>query len=211
MNIEYHKIDTPFNRDVNGTKKLIEGDFRNNTVKYLQNCEWIFTEKVDGTNIRVYWDGHKVSFAGRTDRAQLPANLVTRLNELFSSNEAEEMFEQMFGEKEVILYGEGYGAGIQTGGCYRPNQDFILFDVCVNGSFLARTNVEQIAKAFSIDAVPVVLKGTIQQAVDLIKTKPKSLIGECIMEGVVGVPAYPIYDSSRRRIITKIKVCDFIC
>ena len=31
--IEYLKIETPFERDVNGTKKLIEGKFRNETVE----------------------------------------------------------------------------------------------------------------------------------------------------------------------------------
>lgn len=35
--IEYHKIETLFERDTNGTKKLIEGTFRNDAVKYLAN------------------------------------------------------------------------------------------------------------------------------------------------------------------------------
>lgn len=41
----YHKIDTIFERDINGTKKLIEGKFRNETVEFLANVEWEFTEK----------------------------------------------------------------------------------------------------------------------------------------------------------------------
>lgn len=51
----YEKIETIFNRDTTGTKKLILGDFRNETVKFLKDTEWVFTEKIDGTNIRVYW------------------------------------------------------------------------------------------------------------------------------------------------------------
>lgn len=76
---EYHKIETLFERDINGTKKLIEGAFRNDAVKYLANNDWYFTEKIDGTNIRIHWDGHRVEFAGRTDRAQIPKSLMDYL------------------------------------------------------------------------------------------------------------------------------------
>jgi hypothetical protein len=60
---KYHKIEPIFERDMEGNKKLIEGKFRNPLVEYLKDNEWVFTEKIDGTNIRVLWDGHKVSFS----------------------------------------------------------------------------------------------------------------------------------------------------
>ena len=96
---EYHKIETIFERDVDGTKKLIEGKFRNEAVEFLKNNVWQFTEKIDGTNIRVPWDGYEISFAGRTDRAQIPNHLMDKLNEIFSNVSTEDLFEQMFGEK----------------------------------------------------------------------------------------------------------------
>lgn len=43
--VTYTKIETLFNRDMEGTKKLIEGNFRNETVEYLKDNEWEFTEK----------------------------------------------------------------------------------------------------------------------------------------------------------------------
>ena len=43
-----------------GSKDLIVGDFRNETVEYLKDNKWVFTHKIDGTNVRVFWDGHKV-------------------------------------------------------------------------------------------------------------------------------------------------------
>ena len=113
---KYEKIDTVFARDVEGTKKLMSGIFRDPTIEYLAYLDWDWTEKVDGTNIRVYWDGHQITFGGRTDNAQIPADLVTKLNELFMNDAAEELFEQTFGEKEVILFGEGYGRKIQKVG-----------------------------------------------------------------------------------------------
>lgn len=210
--IEYHKIETLFERDMEGSKKLIEGKFRNECVEYLKDNQWIFTEKIDGTNIRIFWDGHKVTIGGRTDNAQLPADLVKYLQDLFCSNEAEELFEQKFGVTEVHFFGEGYGGKIQNGGAYSKEKKFIMFDVMVGNIFLNRENIEEIAKSFSVQVVPIILEGTIQQAVDLIKSKPMSTISiePKEMEGVVGTPKARLTDFRGNRIIVKVKVCDFL-
>lgn len=210
--IPYIKIDTPFERDNDGTKKLIEGKFRNETVEYLKDNKWLCSEKIDGTNIGVVWDGHKVSFQGRTERAQIPTPLVNKLNELFGGTINEEMFEQKFDEMNVILFGEGYGPKIQKGGgLYRDDVSFILFDVYLpdQNLWLKRDAVEDIAKSFGIDVVDIVLTGTLQEAIDFVKTKPKSHIGTANMEGLVCRPTVEMLDRMGRRVITKIKVCDF--
>jgi len=208
---EYHKIETLFERDMEGNKKLIEGKFRNECVEYLKNNKWIFTEKIDGTNVRVHWDGHSVLFGGRTDNAQMPSPLIQTLNKLFLGITNEQLFEQKFGATEVILFGEGYGGKIQSGGAYTKEQDFILFDVMVGDTFLSREDVEEIAKAFNLKVVPILITGTIQEAVDYVKTKPNSTIAEEIKEseGLVGTPLARLTDFRGNRIIVKVKVCDF--
>lgn len=205
---EYHKIETLFERDEK-TKKLIEGKFRNETVEYLANNEWEFTEKIDGTNIRIHWDGHKVQYYGRTDKAQIPAQLTNRLIELFGGEINEEIFEQHFGETEITLIGEGYGAKIQNGGNYKDTQDFILFDVIINDNWQTRENVQAIANIFGIDVVPIIFTGTIQEGVEYVKTKPKSQIGTADSEGLVGRPKVELKDRNGNRVIVKIKVRDF--
>ena len=207
----YHKIETVFNRDTDGTKNLIVGDWRDETVKFLSDCDWIFTEKVDGTNTIVYWDGHAVSFGGRTEKAQIPNELLDVLNATFGTNEAEELFEQAFGEKEVYLYGEGYGGKIQGGAGYGRETSFILFDVMINGNYQEREWVEKTARMFGVDVVPIVLIGTIQNGIDFVKTHPKSTLGNTDMEGVVGRPRVELLDRRGRRIIAKIKWRDFRC
>ena len=108
---EYHKIQTVFKRDPDTKfKTLIEGEYSLPAFGYLANNEWVFTEKVDGTNIRVMLTD-KMAFGGKTDNAQLPAKLVERLYERFT----EEGLRQQFPDG-VCLYGEGYGARIQKGG-----------------------------------------------------------------------------------------------
>lgn len=208
---EYHKIETVFERDI-ATKKLIIGKYRNSTVEFLKDVVWQFTEKVDGTNIRVHWDGHKVSFAGRTDKAQIPKHLLERLEEIFGGEVNEQMFEQTFGEKEVTLYGEGYGHKIQTNG-YIDGVDFILFDVSVGDIPLTRESIEGIAEVFNIGVVPVLLEGTLQDGIDYVKQHNKtSICSGCFgayMEGLVARPKTEVRDRLGNRVIVKIKYNDF--
>lgn len=209
---EYIKIETPFMRDMEGTKKLLEGVWRDKTLEYLKDCKFDCSEKVDGTNIGIVWDGHKVTFQGRTERANIPSHLTNCLIDLFGGETNEQLFEQKFGSTPVVLYGEGYGAKIQKGGgLYRSDVGFILFDVLVNGSlWLQRESVEDIARAFNIDVVPLVMRGTIQDAVDFVKTRPMSRISNSApMEGLVCRPTVELYDRMGKRVIVKIKVRDF--
>ena len=207
---EYHKIETLYERDEK-TKKLIIGKFRNPTIEFLKDNVWQFTEKVDGTNIRVYWDGHSVSFGGRTDNAQIPAHLINRLNELFGGETNAQMFEQKFGETEVELFGEGYGAKIQSGGGYRNDVDFILFDVLISDNYQPRESVEDIAKYFGIDVVPIVLEGTLQDGVDYVLNNRTSIVAKngALIEGLVGRTKVETQDRCGKRNIVKIKYRDF--
>lgn len=206
----YHKIKNIYERD-NKSKKIIEGKFTDETIKFLKDNKWEFTEKIDGTNIRIIWDGYRVYFAGRTEKAQIPAELGNRLFELFGGGKNEQIFEQKFGNIPITLYGEGYGKGIQSGGLYSDIQDFILFDVKINDNWQERENVEKIAEYFGIKTVPIVLTGTLEDGVKFVKNKPLSQITkkEYLMEGIVGRTTKELKDRSSNRIIVKIKVCDF--
>jgi len=208
---EYHKIETLFERDMEGSKKLIEGKFRNPSVEFLANNQWAFAEKIDGTNIRVHWDGHKVLFGGRTDAAQLPTDLIYALNDKFLGITNEQLFEQKFGATPVTLYGEGYGEGIQSGGAYRKGKGFVLFDVFIGDVWLERENVEDVAKAFSVPVAPIVLTGTIAEAVAYVKGMPRCTFAEQEKEaeGLVGRPLVEMKDRRGNRLIVKVKARDF--
>ena len=79
--IEYPKIDGPFVRDPKG--KVILGQWRLPEFEYLKDNLWAWTEKIDGTNIRIGWDGEKVEFGGRSADSQMRTDLLIRLQELF--------------------------------------------------------------------------------------------------------------------------------
>ncbi|MCL2566478.1 MAG: RNA ligase family protein [Alphaproteobacteria bacterium] len=208
---EYHKIENIYKRN-SYDNKLLKGVYLNTTVRYLENCKWDFTEKIDGMNIRIIWDGYKVSFAGRTDNASIPTQLGVKLADYFMGDAKEELFEQKFGKKEVVLYGEGFGAGIQSGDNYSKVQTFILFDVNIGGIWLDRDSVAEISSYFGILKIPSILtlkEATLKQGVKYIISKPKSLIGNCEMEGIIARPLLELKDKQGERIIVKIKCCDF--
>ena len=206
--MEYTKIPNIFMRDPK-TKKLIEGSYSTQELAFLKNCMWETTEKVDGTNIRVEWDGYRVSFKGRTDKAQIPGHLLKKLESLFGGEDNEEIFEETFGKKHVILFGEGYGEKIQKGGELYGPVDFRLFDVWVEGLWLHMINVRDIADKFGIKMVPFLGYKTLEEAVDFVKSQPKSYLKENTMEGIVAKPAVGVLSRTGERIIVKIKCRDF--
>jgi ATP-dependent RNA circularization protein (DNA/RNA ligase family) len=206
--MEYVKIPNIFKREEFAKNRLIEGQYSTPELEYLKDAMWVWTEKVDGTNVRVIWDGYRVSFAGRTDNAQLPPHLLKRLEELFGGPDKEELFEQNFGDNHVILFGEGYGEKIQKGGGLYGPVDFILFDVFC-GMYLKQEDVLDIAIKFGLLAVPVVGSGGLEEAVEYIRSHPKSMLREAELEGIVCRPMVELNDRRGNRIIVKIKCRDF--
>lgn len=211
---EYLKIPTVNKRAEDGTKKLIENEWRDETLQYLSSLPFYWQEKIDGTNIRVIWDGFKIFFGGRTDRASIPSTLMDRLIELFQNPETEQLFEQKFGNNTFVLYGEGFGEKIQSngsGGNYIEGTDFALFDVyCPDqGLWLTRDSVHDIAVTFGLREPDIIDICMIDKAIEYVKNKPKSHIGTADMEGLVGRPLYELKDRRGNRIIVKVKVRDY--
>jgi hypothetical protein len=214
---EYHKIQTIFKRDMTQKKApLILGEYSLPEFEYLKDNLWVFTEKVDGTCIRVMWDGEKVTFGGKTDNAQMPVFLLYKLQELFEGDEKRYHFVKQFGVSaddpvQVCLYGEGYGARIQKGGGnYIPDGvSFVLFDVKIGEWWLQRADIEEIAHTFDLKIVPVIGEGTLSDAVEFAKKGFPSQWGDFLAEGIVLRPKTELRTRAGHRIITKIKHRDF--
>lgn len=211
---EYQKIQGLFKRDEE-TNKFIEGDWSLPEFEYLQNNNWIWTEKIDGINIRVMQEGDKGSgannpsrIAGKTDKTLLPMDLVEYLQKRFTSDMFRTVFEH---DVDVCLYGEGYGAGIQKGGAYRSDKGFILFDIKVGRWWLKRDDLTEIARTFEIPIVPVRGYGKISEAITVVKKYLPSCFGEFEFEaeGLVLQPEVCLFARNGQRIITKVKHVDF--
>jgi ATP-dependent RNA circularization protein (DNA/RNA ligase family) len=211
---EYHKINAIFKRYMDGPQKgrLIEGDWAVPEIGYLAENRWEFTEKVDGTNIRIEFHNNGLEFKGRTDNASIPTPLMAHLEKTFVLEDMLPHFD-LGNSTEVTLYGEGYGPKIQNGGLYRQDVSFVLFDVKIGDFWLTRPNVNDIADKLGIDSVPVLGTGTIHDAINIVKnglesrwsTKTKGFEAE----GIVARPVVPLFNRKGERIIAKIKARDF--
>lgn len=206
---KYHKIQSIYKRDAENDNKFIMGDWSTPELGLLAGANWVFTEKIDGTNIRIHYDGTSVQFGGRTDAAAIPAHLIKVLMETFTPKHMAASFKEL--EGSVTLYGEGYGHKIQSGGKYLANKavDFVLFDVRVGEWWLKREDVDSIAKSLGIQSVPTIGSGTLHKAIAMVKSGLKSRWGDFEPEGIVARPAVDLFSRNGSRIITKIKAKDF--
>ena len=208
---EYHKIQTVYFRDPETNyKTLLEGTWAKPEFELLKDIDWICTEKIDGTNIRVMWDGENVLFGGKTDNAQIPPILIKALQDTFTNEKMKEVFPDA---DNVCLYGEGYGKKIQKGGNYLPDRaDFILFDVKVGDWWLTREANEDIATKLNIEVVPIIGIWKLEQAIEYVKNGFKSTIAhnkDYVAEGLIMKPKTELFNRKGERVIAKIKHKDF--
>ena len=191
-----------------------------------------------GNNIGIKWN---VTYKGKTDNAQIPkllyAYLTTELTEdkvLSALGLTKEMYvtDELMQEKtwsvlntqfnvyeldetkipkRYTLYGEGFGAGIQSGGYYRKDNSFIGFDVKVDDMYLLRENRDEIFNKLGVDIVPFVGKFTIDEAIEYVKKGFNSNIAEetHLAEGLVLRTPMGLKTRKGKRIIFKVKTCDF--
>jgi hypothetical protein len=206
---EYHKVQTVFLRDpATKHKTLIDGAWAKPEFELLRGVPWVWTEKVDGTNIRVIWDGERVNFGGKTDAAQIPTPLLAHLMETFTPDRLAAAL-----KGPLVLYGEGYGPKIQKGGGrYRSTPGFILFDALAGDTWLERQTAEEIGESMAVPVVPIVGVGTLEEAVARAAEGFTSHIAEdstLIAEGFVMRPAVELKDRRGHRVIAKVKHADF--
>lgn len=218
---EYHKIETLYERDLK-TFKVQPGALKNRVYGIIKSWHW--TEKIDGTNIRVIWqpavkginaDGvngditESLRFGGKTDNAQIHADLIRWLYE----NVSVEKMREVFPDTTAVIYGEGFGAGIQKGGgLYSSVKKLIVFDVLVGGKWwLSWENTCDVAGKLDLLAVPYFGEMTLEEATEIVRAGFPSRIGstEHPAEGLVGRTIEPLFDKKGARLIVKLKTKDF--
>jgi ATP-dependent RNA circularization protein (DNA/RNA ligase family) len=213
----YPKIETLFDRD----ERFVVDTERLRRAEFELIREWVLTEKVDGTNVRVIFtrreDYYDIDFdvRGKTDSAQMPPQLLNTLRGWCEDSTAEvRKIMDEFGLSTYVLYGEGYGPKIQSGGRYRTDQGFILFDVAANGGWLDESQVTGTAERLGLARVPTITVGPIDAAVELVRSGFASDVADEFdatfhAEGVVAKTAVPLYDRRGERLMWKLKAKDF--
>lgn len=181
-----------------------------------QISRWLVTEKVDGTNMRVIFEPaaeRVVTIAGRSDRAQIPPDLLRYMEETFTEAKLFEAFadDEGIGPSRAVLFGEGFGPGIQkAGSSYGGSKRFILFDVLVGDWWLNWENVVDVARKLDIPTVPVLAKDvTLEQAKTFIAQSELLPAGSEHIEGIVVRTDPYLFDGRGKRVMFKHKVRDY--
>lgn len=234
----YSKIIAPFERENAKSKYVTEGKWSKPEFKMLQDIKWSWTQKIDGTNVRVFWNGDKVEIFGHTDKTQFNERTMTWLKNTFCTPEAETVFEDLYGENPVNVFGEFVSKDTNQNYGY-PNGAFFVFDVQSETSkcFWGRDAVKTVAERFNVFAVQELLVGSIREAVKFVKIANKvwnkefinsgavygfdasdephiyyveNPLGKYPLEGLVGRPYFEeLRNNKGERVITKVKCKDF--
>jgi Rnl2 family RNA ligase len=142
-------------------------------IRALNKCPEIFeehdviiTEKIHGKNMRIlipenaksindiiigareYSEDH-ISFGLHSEAKMLRGLLdLERLLEYFKKE-----------NKQVILFGEFYGKGVQKGIKYRDDKGFIVFDIMIGDNFIEFDKIKSICNMIGLETVPILYRG----------------------------------------------------
>jgi len=209
---EHPKIDTLFQRD----ESFRVTDVLKRPV-FADIIKWIVTEKIDGTNIRVSLEHgtDSIQIGGRSDNAQIHADLVRYLYATFTPENMATLFQpETQPGTRITIFGEGYGAGIQKGGAYRPDKSFIAFDALIeqgeNAWWQDDATVTDFAARLGVDRVPILGEWSLPEIVERVRAGVPSVVATTsIAEGVVARTREPLFDRRGQRLILKLKTSDF--
>lgn len=233
--MEYPKIETLFNRDPETfrvTDELRKPEF--GLIKH-----WLVTEKIDGMNCRIVYlddiDGFNnpgVVFYGRTERAQFTADQKTYLKSRFPDDLVQRAVTHDSGPPPAaVVYGELYGGGIQSGGWYRKDLGFRVFDVAIYPNrpdelgtrwWLNWDQVTDVARKLGAETVPMIaLSNATETIVEHLIDEPSYTValdqgarpgddvGQRAHEGVVARTDPLLFDRKGDRIMWKLKGRDY--
>ena len=208
--MEYHKIPNVWERDPSTNyKTLIELKWSTPELAGLRELPWLWTEKVDGTNIRLTVAPDGTAVNGRSDEAQLGTDVVHLAQEPLA------LMQRQFAKVlnlggTVHAFCEGYGAPLRPGGGkYRHHGiGLALFDVAINGAWQPWDNVKSIAQSIGVDPIHTLGVGTLIGAVELTRAGFNSAWGEFPAEGLVMRPPVELLDRQGKRIVAKVKTRD---
>lgn len=219
----YTKINTLYKRDTKGN--IVIGDFSCPEFDMLKNCSFKCYQKIDGTNISYYWNGHDLRIDGKTENANINKDVMEMLQNKITSDMLNKVFPPKYNEDgteksfNIIIYGEAYGHKIQKVGpkFLKDGHDFRIFDILYideNGKewWLETEAIEEICNTLNVE-MPV--SYGVMSIVDAEKmvidgwADPIAEDSTLQIEGLVLRPVVQLFNKKGERVMVKIKTCDY--
>ena len=191
---------------------------------------FVVQEKIHGSNFSIYINDLEIKYAKRSaflgrgsdffDYQTVTDHYVNSFVKLFN------YLKESGGVSEIVICGELYGGtyphkdvpktdhkAVQKGVYYSPTEDFIAFDLNIDGRFIGVLEANNLFNMFNIPFAETLFKGSLddclkfpnefQTTIPDLKGLPS--IEDNICEGVVIRPLMPIFLWSRERLILKNK------
>jgi uncharacterized protein (UPF0335 family) len=162
-------------------------------------------EKLDGTSTHVSWkEGRLTFFPGCIKLATFAS--------LFDVEALTNKFKELYGEHELVVFGEGYGGAIQArSNRYGKKLRFTAFDVKFNESWLNIPNAQQVVESLGLEFVPYE-KGPAtvawfdeQRDAPSVQSRRNGIDGIQPREGIVIRPLHELRCNNDERVISKHK------
>lgn len=119
-------------------------------------------------------------------------------------------------EVPIYIYGEYFGEGIQKCGKRYINKGnkFLVFDIKQQGWWTPKDVRDSLCEKLGLETVPFIGVMTLADIEDMVRkgfaTKFAAADPTLLEEGIVARPVVPMFDGSNKRIIVKVKYCDYI-
>lgn len=212
---KYGKFSSPFKKDekFKNTKELSQ---------HIPRGKWILTEKVDGANIRIvltkpdekgdreYFIGSRKLLLNPDDKGSKQFfDCLTEINIHKLINYFQDI------NSTIVIYGEGYGAGVQKGGIYSPTKNFRVFDIRIGSAYQDFEYVKKVCIDNQLNLVPIIGETseiTYDECLWYLERNKKTLIKEGTggdSEGLVAKFEPVLLNKYGERLIFKIKFRDF--
>jgi hypothetical protein len=214
---KYGKINSPFEKDDKffNTRKLLQ---------YIPKGKWIKMEKIDGTNIRIILNKQDEN----KDREIFIGTRNLILNEEDKNskyyidclkdvnlNKLKEYFKDI--KPTIVIYGEGYGKGINKGGGYTQDKNYRIFDIKIGSAYQDFEYVKKVCVDNQLNIVPVIsydcVEVNYEECVLSLNKFENTLINEGegkLPEGIIYKFEPVILNKYGERLIFKVKRKDFI-
>lgn len=192
----------------------------------LDKQQYIVTEKVHGANFsfhismdsNLYVEIKCAKRSGWIEDDEKFFNYKPVLEKY--RNRLENIFDAMSDDREeLVIFGELYGGNIQSGMCYKDDQDFIAFDMKMDGAPVDKLSMFNDLKTYEIPCVPLLGKfDTLQEALNFNESFDSLLMREGFngeekhkeAEGVVIEPIAPSWFPNGSRVYFKKKTKRFL-
>lgn len=192
----------------------IENLYRPKAQAVLQFKRVFALEKIHGTSAHVAFGKEKTTvFSGGVKHEAFAALFGTQM---LSLEALTAKVREIFGEKEVTVFGEAYGGSCQgMKATYGELLRFVAFDVCVDGKWLNVPRAVEVVDALGVPFVAFEEVEATVEALDRERDRPSrqaqrnGIEGDKPSEGIVIRPPFEVTNNAGGRVIAKHKRPEF--